>query len=78
MSETPSPTPNPEQEKPQPAKGPVNLKTLSKALLDQLAVLANEIKAMPETSRPARARPSPGRNWLTCWPISGRWPRPSN
>ena len=43
---------------PEPAKaptGPVNLKVLSKALLEQVAVLANEIKALPEAKKPVEA-----------------------
>lgn len=43
---------------PEPAKaptGPVNLKVLSKGLLEHLAVLANEVKALPEAKKPVEA-----------------------
>lgn len=55
MAESENPaTPPP----PEPAKaptGPVNLKVLAKALLDHVAVLANEIKALPEAKKPVEA-----------------------
>jgi len=54
MAETPeNPIPPPE-----PAKapsGPANLKALSKALLDHVASIANEIKALPESKKPVEA-----------------------
>jgi len=54
MAETPENPTTP----PEPAKapsGPVNLKALSKALLDHVASLANEIKALPEAKKPVEA-----------------------
>lgn len=48
-----NPTPQPEGAK-APA-GPANLKALAKALLDQVAALANEIKGLPESKKPVEA-----------------------
>ncbi len=50
-----SETPNPQPEAPKAPAGPLNLKTLSKALLDHLAALANEVKALPEAKKPVEA-----------------------
>jgi hypothetical protein len=54
MSENPE-TPNSTPEQPKAPTGPVNLKILSKALLDQVAVLANEVKGLPEAKKPVEA-----------------------
>jgi hypothetical protein len=50
-----NPTPQPPAEPAKAPSGPVNLKALAKGFLDHLAVLANEVKALPEAKKPVEA-----------------------